>query len=190
MKFKALLAAFALVALSAAGAAASTLDVSVNDDSIQGQLFLPLNQDAYGTTQLGVRGLYNDDTESKVISGELSFLGKPGDVPGLTIGAGVGVWAGEATPADLEIFSVGIGARLSYAPPQLMGIGIDGKFFFAPAILTTGDSERLTEGAVRVSYAFIPKAKIFVEYQKINVDFEGGDWDADDDVRAGFEAKF
>jgi hypothetical protein len=191
MKFKTILTAVTALCLCAASAGAVSLDMSLNDDSLQAQIFVPVTQDAYGTTLLGVRGLYNDDVETRLISGEVDFLGKPGDVPGLTAGVGMIVWGGEAgSDGEFDLFSVGIGARAGYAPPQLMGIGIDGKFFYGPKILTAGDSERVLETGVRLSYAFIPKARLFVEYQKIHVDFDGGDGDLDDDLRIGFEAQF
>lgn len=192
MKFKTILIGVAALCLCAASAGAASLDMSLNDDSIQAQVFLPVTQDAYGTTQVGVRGLYNDDHETKLLSGGVDFLGKPGDVPGLTAGVGMIVWGGEAgSEGEVDILSVGIGVKAGFAPPQLMGVGIDGKFFYGPKILTGGDSERVFESGLRVSYAFIPKARCFVEYQKIHVDFDGGgDGNIDDDLRIGFEAKF
>ena len=193
MKFKAIFTGVAALCLCAINVGAASLDMSLNDDSIQAQVFLPVTQDAYGTTQVGVRGLYNDDHETKLVSGEVDFLGKPGDVPGLTAGVGVIVWGGEVGPGpvDADLFSVGIGVKAGFVPPQLMGVGIDGKFFYGPKILTSGDSERIFESGLRVSYAFIPKARFFVEYQKIHVDFDGGgDGNIDDDLRVGFEAKF
>jgi hypothetical protein len=191
MKLKTILTGVAALCLCAASAGAASLDMSLNDDSLQAQVFVPVTQDAYGTTQVGVRGLYNDDHETKLLSGEIDFLGKPGDVPGLTAGVGVIVWGGEAgSDGEFDILSVGIGLKAGFAPPQLMGVGIDGKFFYGPKILTGGDSERVFESGLRVSYAFIPKARCFVEYQKIHVDFDGGDGNLDDDLRIGFEAKF
>lgn len=191
MKFQTILAAVVALCLCAATAGAASLEMNLNDDSIQAQVFLPVTEDAYGTTQFGVRGLYNDDHDTKLLSGEVDFLGKPGDVPGLTAGVGAIVWGGEAGPRDgADILAVGIGVKAGFAPPQLMGIGIDGKFFYGPKILAGGDSERIYESALRVSYAFIPKARVFVEYQKIHVDFDGGDGNIDDDLRIGFEAKF
>jgi len=193
MMFKTILTSVAVLCLCAATAGAAAFDMSLNDDSIQAQVFLPVTEDAYGTTLIGVRGLYNDDHETKLLSGEVDFLGKPGDIPGLTAGVGMIVWGSEVGFGDnnADILSVGIGAKAAFAPPQFMGVGIDGKFFYGPKILTTGDSERVFESAVRVSYAFIPKARIFVEYQKIHVDFDGGgDGNIDDDLRIGFEAKF
>lgn len=193
MKLKAILIGVAVLCLCAATAGAASFDMSLNDDSLQAQLFIPVTQDAYGTTQVGVRGLYNDEHETKLLSGELDFLGKPGDIPGLTAGVGMIVWGAEvgSEQLDADILSLGVGAKVGFAPPQLMGVGIDGKFFYGPKILTTGDSERVFESGLRVSYAFIPKARCFVEYQKIHVDFDGGgDGDIDDDLRIGFEAKF
>ncbi len=192
MKFKMTVSAVVMLCLCAASAGAASLDLSLNDDSVQAQAFFPITQDAYGTTQVGVRGLYNDDHDTKLASGEIDFIGKPGDIPGLTAGVGMNVWGGEAgRGVDVDIFSVGIGAKVGFAPPQLMGIGIDGKFFYGPKILSGGDSERVFESGLRLSYAIIPKARLFVEYQKIHVDLDGGgDGDIDDDLRIGFEAKF
>lgn len=193
MKFKTVITGVAALCLCAASAGATSLELSLNDDSLQAQVFLPVTQDAYGTTQVGVRGLYNDDHDTKLLSGEVDFLGKPGDIPGLTAGVGMIIWGGEAESQqqNMDIFSVGVGAKVGFAPPQLMGVGIDGKFFYGPKILTSGDSERVLESALRVSYAFIPKARVFVEYQQIHVDFENHrDDNIDNDLRIGFEAKF
>lgn len=193
MKLKAILTCVAALSLCAVTAGAASLDMSLNDDSLQAQVFLPITRDAYGTTQFGVRGLYNDDHETSLLSAEVDFLGKPGDVPGLTAGVGMIVWGGEIGSDgtdDADILSVGVGAKASLVPPQFMGVGIDGKFFYGPKILTTGESERVFESSLRASYAFIPKARLFVEYQKIHVDYKGGDGNIDDDLRLGFEAKF
>jgi hypothetical protein len=192
MKFNTILTGVVALCLCAASAGAASLDVSLNDDSLQAQVFLPVTQDAYGTTQVGVRGLFNDDQDTRLLSGEVDFIGKPGDVPGLTAGVGMIVWGAEVGrgPDPADILALGIGVKAGFAPPQLMGVGIDGKFFFGPNILTSGDAERIFESGLRVSYAFIPKARFFVEYQKIHVDFDGGDDNIDDDFRIGFEAKF
>jgi hypothetical protein len=192
MNFKKIFTCIAILGLCAASAGAASLDLSLNDDSVQAQAFLPISQDAYGTTQVGIRGLYNDEYNTKLVSGEIDFLGKPGDIPGLTAGIGLIVWGGEAgRGGDFDLLSVGLGAKVGFAPPQLMGVGIDGKFFYGPKILTGGDADRVFESGLRLSYAFIPKARLFVEYQKIHVDADnGGDGDIDDDLRIGFEAKF
>jgi hypothetical protein len=192
MKFKTIVSGVIILCLCAASAGAASLDLSLNDDSVQTQVFLPITQDDYGTTQVGIRGLYNDEHNTKLLSGEIDFLGKPGDVPGLTAGVGLIVWGGEAgRGGDFDLLSAGLGAKIGFAPPQLMGVGIDGKFFYGPKILTGSDADRVFESGLRLSYAFIPKARLFVEYQKIHVDVEGGgDGDIDDDLRIGFEARF
>lgn len=194
MKFGKVLVFATFILLCGTMAGATSLDIALNDESIQGQIFLPITEDAYGTSQFGLRGLYNDDNDdTRLLSAEFDFIGSPGDAPGLTAGVGVMGWLGAVghSPNDIDILSLGLGARLGYAPPQLMGVGFDGKFFYAPHILAGGDTDRLYEGAFRVSYAFIPKARVFVEYQKIHIDLDnGGDGDIDDDVRVGFEAKF
>lgn len=193
MKVGKILSLFAIATLCASVACATSVELGLNDDTVQAQVFVPLSQDAYGTAQFGVRGFYDDDYDTRLGSAELSFLGRPGNAPGLTAGVGAAFWAGRVghEPFEFDILSLGIGARVGYAPPQLMGVGFDAKLFYAPQILTGGDSERLIEGAVRASYAFIPKARVFVEYQQIHVDAEGGgDGNLDSDMRVGFEARF
>lgn len=194
MKFVKVLVFATLVLFYGTLAGATSLDVALNDDSVQAQLFLPITEDAYGTSQFGIRGLYDDDDYiTRLLSAEFDFIGSPGEVPGLTAGVGVIGWYGELETGsnDFDIQTLGVGARLGFAPPQLMGLGFDGKFFFGPKVLSGGDVERLYEGSGRVSYAFIPKAKVYVEYQQIHVDAEnGGDTNIDSDVRVGFEAKF
>ncbi|MBE0504065.1 MAG: hypothetical protein IBX46_08025, partial [Desulfuromonadales bacterium] len=69
MNFKKIFTCIAILGLCAASAGAASVDLSLNDDSVQVQAFLPITQDAYGTTQVGIRGLYNDDYDTKLVSG-------------------------------------------------------------------------------------------------------------------------
>ncbi|HAD03915.1 MAG: hypothetical protein A2091_09080 [Desulfuromonadales bacterium GWD2_61_12] len=179
--------------LTAGAAGATSLEIGLNDFSVQGQYAQTITEDDYGTAQFGARLLYNDNKETTLGSAGFDFLGKPGNVPGLNVGAGALLYAGrnEDGPRDNDLVVVAIGARADYHPPMLNGVGFGGKFNFGPSILSFADAERLYEWALRLDYSVTPKIRIFAEYQEIRTQFEtGGTRYLDEGLRAGFEARF
>jgi hypothetical protein len=176
--------------LIAAPAAATSLDLGLNDFSVQLQLAHPLHADDYGTVQAEGRLLYNDREETRVASAGLLFAGEPGNVAGLNLGIGGQVYGGR-TDERQDLLALGVGGRLAYAPPILGGLGISGKLFYAPQILAGLDADRLLETGIRLSYAVTPKVRAYGEYQNLRSDFEDhSNWTIDEGVRIGFEASF
>lgn len=179
--------------LTAGVAGATSLEIDLNDFSVQAQYAQTITEDDYGTSQFGARLLYNDNKETTLGSVGFDFLGKPGNVPGLNVGAGALLYAGRngdgAGENDLVV--LGIGARADYHPPMLKGLGFGGKFVFGPSILSFADAERLYEWALRVDYSITPKIRLFTEYQEIRTAFENTSTRyIDEGLRVGFEARF
>ncbi len=165
-------------------------DITLNESSAQGQIRLPLSEDAYGSINLGARALYNEEEDTKLASAGLDFSGAPGNVPGLEAGVGAQVYAGVADD-DQDLLALALGIQAKMAPPALGGFGLSGKFYYAPEVFSTLDAERLVETGLRGFYAVTPKVRVLVEYQNIRTKFEDrGNWSIDDDVRIGFEADF
>lgn len=190
---KQLLFATLLLLLTAAAVQAASLEIDLNDFSVQGQYFQPITDDEYGTSMFDLRGLYNDRQDTTLVSGGFDFLGKPGNVPGLEVGVGLQGYGGQTTrgPLDRDLAAIALGARATYRPPALQGIGFGAKFFYAPEILSFLETDRLYEGAVRVEYALTPKIRVFAEYQEIRADYEiVGTRHIDEGVRGGFQAQF
>jgi hypothetical protein len=173
-----------------APATATSVDLGLNDFSVQLQFAQPLHEDDYGTVQAEGRLLYNDREETKIASAGLLFIGEPGNVPGLNLGIGGQLYGGR-TDDRQDLLALGVGGRLAYAPPMLGGVGIGGKLFYAPQILAGLDADRLLETGVRLSYAVTPMVRVYGEYQNLRSDFEDrGNWTIDEGVRLGFEASF
>lgn len=181
---------FLLPCLLAAPAGATSVDLDINDFSVQLQFVQPLSADDYGTAQAEGRLLYNDHEETRLASAGMLFVGEPGNVPGLDLGVGGQLYGGR-TDERQELLALGLGGRLTYAPPVLGGVGVGGKLYYAPQILSTLDAERLLETGVRLSYAATPKVRLYAEYQNLRSDFEErGNRTIDEGVRVGFEASF
>ncbi|MCW8891878.1 MAG: YfaZ family protein [Deltaproteobacteria bacterium] len=177
--------------LMATIAAAGSVDIGFNDESFQIGYEHPLTPDNYGTAVANGRFLYNGDEETRLGSLGLDFIGNPGNVPGLGLGVGTKFYAGSTDP-DTDFVNLAIGLRGSYILPQLRGFGVAGHLYYAPKVFSFQDSERLLESQVRLTYAVLPKAKLFVGYQNIRLDIDNrNDSRAiDNAVRIGFVGSF
>lgn len=176
---------------TAAVASADEVDIGFNDDSFQFIYAKGLSQDEYGTTLFNGRFLYNDDGETKLGSLGLDFVGRPGNISGLDLGVGAKVYAGTFEP-DIDLMNLAIGLRGDYTFPQLRGVGLSAGLNYAPQVFSFRDSERLLESRFRVTYAMLPKVRLYLGYQNIRVDVEGrrGDSTIDDSFRIGFIGSF
>jgi hypothetical protein len=102
--------------LLVAPAGATSVDIGVNDFSVQLQLANPLYADDYGTVQFRGRLLYNNKEETRLASAGLMFVGEPGNVPGLDLGIGAQLYGGR-TDEGQDLLALGLGGLLTYAPP-------------------------------------------------------------------------
>jgi hypothetical protein len=171
----------------------NSIELTFNDDSAQARLNTIINQDAYGTSLLDFRGLYNDDDDQSawMASAGFNFVGEPGTVPGLELGIVADVKTGDTDRQNSDFGAVGLGGLVRYYPPALGGFGFGGRVVYSPKIFTFLEAERLFEISTRAGFMITPKIGVHVEFQKVNVEFEGGgDYDLDEDLRIGFNARF
>nr|NIS40831.1 hypothetical protein [Desulfuromonadales bacterium] len=174
-------------------AAATTFDINFNDDSAQTQVDLTLGRDEYGRSDFNGRFLYNDEDETRLGSAGVRFLGHPGNAPGLELGVGAQVYAGEAGEVNsVDIGGVGVGGLFNFAPPHLGGLGIDARVVYVPKVFSFFDTERLVESALRIGFAITPRIRIHAEYQNMRIKVEdfGDTHTIDEEVRFGFTGRF
>ena len=187
---KRILLALLITTLSAGTACAAAIDLGFNDNSFQLEYEQPLRSDNYGTSLGSARFLYNDDEETVLGSVGFDFVGEPGNVPGLDLGVGAEIYGGE-TDDNQDFINLGITGRFAYAPPRLGGFGISGRLAYAPEIFSFLDAERLLEADLRLTYAVLPKVRVYLGYQNIRMDFEDtSTWTIDEAVRVGFIGYF
>ena len=176
---------------SATFAAADSIDIGFNDESFQFIYEHALSGDEYGTVLGSGRFLYNDDEETTLGSLGLDFVGEPGNIAGLKLGAGAKLYLGDTDPS-VDYINLAVGLRGSYILPQLQGLGISGGIYYAPEIFSFRDSEHLLDTDLRLTYAVLPKVKLYLGYQNIRLDVEGADdtWSIDEGLRIGFVGIF
>jgi len=176
------------VLLSASVAQAGSLAISFSDTSAQVAFDQALSQDAWGNSVVGVRGLYNDRKETKLISGGLNVMGAVAGT-GLELGAGVRGYYADSDGDD--ILSSGLGGLVRFVPPGFAKASLTGSVFYCPKIFTGLDGERMLETEVLAAYEIVPRATVFVSYTTIRAKIEDrGDRNLDDSLRGGLLLSF
>ena len=181
--------ALVLVALTATPASAGWFELGLSSDSVQVSAGAHLGQDNEAQLALGGRGLFYDDADTKLGAFVARFEGDATAVEGLRFGIGVDVFVGESL--DRDVGAAVIGLEGSYAPMAWRGAFVGGRLGYAPDFMAWSDTQRFFEWSLRGGYRFNPKVGVFVEYQRVEADFDDLDnLEVDDSVRVGFGGRF
>ena len=152
---------------------ADSLQIGFNDSSAQIEATIPTQRDSYGLTEINVRGLYNEKSDTRIASAGFNVLGSLNaqSLPGVYFGAGIKVYTGKSIEDD--ILSMSLGGILKASPASWQGLGFSTSYFYSPQIFTGLDSKRMSEFETSVSFEFIPrKARVFISYNNIHTDFD------------------
>lgn len=179
-----------LLLLSFSLASAASVRLDFNNDSAEAAIAAPLADDDLGQVILGGRFLYNDHERTHLGFLHLDFVGEPGNVPGLNLGAGFFVSYGD-THKYYDTMNIGLGVQAKYAPAELKGLGLGAHLNVAPKVFSFRDSDGFYDVGGKVYYAITPKVQIYVGYQHIRGKFDNGPKQTfDRDLRLGIEAYF
>ena len=169
--------------LTAGVAMAGSIGLDFNNDSAEGRVSFTLNEDEFGKVLFNGRYLYNSDEDTNLGSTAINFYGEPGNIPGMTFGAGFIGYFGKSHKSDT--LNVGLNGELEYMPAQLAGVGFGAKVGFAPKVFSFTDSEGLLEYSGQVFYAVTPKIHVYVNYQGID-----GETDMNKDIKIDRDLRF
>ena len=119
-------------------AQATSMALDFNNDSAEFRLDFPINKDEYGASIIGGRYLYNEDENTDMGSIEFKFVGDPGAIPGLEVGAGFIGYIGE-TQDFFDFNNLGVGLMAEYSPATLQGLGFSARIVYSPDIFSWQD---------------------------------------------------
>ncbi|MBU0673070.1 MAG: hypothetical protein KJ950_00325 [Proteobacteria bacterium] len=171
------------------GAHAGTLGVGFNDYSVEVVLEQILSRDERGSSLTIIEGIYNDRENTKLFGAGLDVTGKVGNVPGLSIIAGI---KGYYVSADVDDIAAGsLGGGFLYIVPGLHGLSIESTLYYCPKVFTFMDGIRMQDFGVRIAYAVAPRATVFIGYSNIRATVEiHGNQSLDETVRGGITLSF
>lgn len=186
--FKRILAACILVWSLSAVATAGTIDLGLNEDSAEMAFRQVISEDTLGSSEFVIKGVHNSKGEDvSIIAVGLDVFGEL--IEGMNLGIGARVFGADV--ANYEMASLALGGMLKYEPPALYGVGFYCSAYYSPKIFTWADAENLQDIDAGVFYQLVPRAAVFVGYNKTRIDFEiTGRATVDEEIRGGISISF
>lgn len=174
-----------LMAIWSGAAAADSLDINLNDDSLEG-----IYTSNWRTAEASAGLLYNDDKEDWVASAGLLALGERQNANRVFQG-GLGGKLYMASVSNEDIIALGLGGQVRVYPGN-GPIAISGSVFYAPDIVTILDGEEFWEANLRAEFEMVKRrASVYVGYREIQADLDDGrDVTVDNGLHAGVKITF
>jgi YfaZ precursor len=159
----------ALLAAAFSGAAmADSIDVNLNNDTIQAEY-----ASYWRTADFTLGGLWNRDTHDWVATAGLLARGAK-QTQGSRTEVGVGGKAYVVSVGDSDIRALGLGGAARVFPGN-GPFGIGGYAFYAPNVVTGGDAKNFWEAGAHLDFEVIrDTADIYVGYRKLRAELNDG----------------
>ncbi|MFP3977849.1 MULTISPECIES: YfaZ family outer membrane protein [Marinobacter] len=176
------------LSLIAAPVMAADMDLSLTNDSVKGQVnFFGNNNDL----QLGAGYTYHEGSRH-IANVDFHAQGRTalGNLP-TTAGIGMRGIFWDQNRADGG--AVGLGGFATVNIPRAPGLSFTGGLYYAPSILSFGDSDDMTSFELRANYRVIRNAELFVGYRYLNTELDypsEPDVNLDEGVLAGMKIFF
>ena len=167
------------------GSLADSFDINVSDDSVE-----MTYAHAFRSAEASFGALYNDDQDDWLAEVGLVSLGSKQSAQSRSdVGLGGRIYA--ASASDNDVLALALGGQFTWFPGNGI-IGVGGYFFYAPDILTGGDSENFWDAAVRLEFEVIRQsATVYLGYRKIETRLDNGpDVTLDKGANIGLRIRF
>jgi hypothetical protein len=149
---------------------ADELDLSFNSDALRVQYVWPFGDEGL---QLDGGWLHHKDNGEFVHVGlHLSGLASEGNDPVLA-GLGVRLAYADGDVRNQDGFALGLGGFLRYTVPGYNRFSVGGHAYFAPEVLSLGDSEGYQDYMLRVSYNVIRSADVYLGARYVRGEYDG-----------------
>ena len=171
---------------------AAGLDLALSNESVNIEVFTPLNNFIEQGAQLSA-GLFYNDLDDAIGHVKLVAVGTQTNtrLP-YRLSVGAKGFVGEVKEADVDAGAIAIGGAIEiqyaggYNPIDLTFEG-----FFTPGITTFGDTESIIEISARLSVEIVPQAKAFIGYRNFELeDTSNITWELDDNIHFGIRLQF
>ena len=175
----------ALAAGFSSAVAADSIDINLNNDTIQATY-----ASNWRTAEFNMGILTNTDQNDWAASLGLLALGE--QQSGATrIEGGLGGKIYFADVANQDVLALGLGGQFRTFPNN-GPIGFGGYLYYAPDVVTGMDGEKFWEASVRVEFEMVKKsANIYLGYREMRADLDNGqDVTIDSGLHAGVKITF
>lgn len=174
---------------ASAGVGASSLDVNLSTDAARVKFLMPVSGETLERAALEVGLIYNDDSDWIANAGLLVFGDPAPQAVGLTLGAGAQLYGGSVESQDFA--SIGLGGVLRYVFPAANRFAIGASAFYAPKIVSFGDSDETIDAELRAEYEILRTVAVHVGVRRVRIEDDNGrDLTVDSGGFVGLTMKF
>lgn len=165
--------------------AADSIDINLNDDTIQA-----IYASNWRAAELNMGLLTNTDEDDWAASVGLLALGER-QTGSSRMEGGLGGKIYLADVRNEDVLALGLGGEFR-AFPGNGPFGFGGYLYYAPNVVTAMDGERFWEAGARVEFEMVKKtANIYLGYRKMRADLDNGqDVTVDSGLHAGVKITF
>jgi len=175
-KFRAaFLSTLAALAVAPAANAGGSLDISLSDD---------VARLGYDATQMGsglhisLAGLYDDD-KGEMLSAGLHVVDVRPSSSNLYIGVGAKLFAYSTDRSDRyddnSGLALGVGGFARYNIPAVQDLSVAGYVYYAPPVISFGDTENMIVSDLRLQFSLLPTARVYAGYRYNGIRLEDVD---------------
>lgn len=127
-----------------------------------------------------------DEQRDLVLTGGLVVDSTPVFLPGVTFSFGGKVYAALLGSENFDIFGLGLGLEAAYElPVKQFPLQLDAAFYYAPDILSFGQSDRIFDWQVNAGMRLRETVVAFVGYRYVQFDTRPGNQTPDNSVHVG-----
>jgi len=145
---------------------ADELDLRISDDSLHGNYSIASNE---SKTHFGLGYFYkNDDVSINVANVDLEVKDQTA-ILNMPATVGLGLQGNFYKVEEFKGSAVGVGGSFRINIPKAPGISLETAAYYAPKVLSFGDSDEFRRFRFQVNYRLIENADVSVGYQYLNV---------------------
>jgi hypothetical protein len=186
MKTLKLMCSSLLLAASMNVTAGGSLDISLASDSARF---------AYDAAKVGSGLHVSASIQHHESDGDLASLGlNVVDMrsPNSPLYLGIGGKVFGYVTGDYDGGALGLGGFFRYNIPKTQGVSLAGYAYYAPSVVSFGDTQSLIDSDIRIQYALLPTARVYAGYRfsQVEIDKTRRDIKLEEGIHFGLKVDF
>lgn len=169
--------------------ATQSVDAYLSEDAMQVFYGRQMDVGELGRNEVRVGVFLNEDRDLIGMADMLFDIGEPARRPYWSLQAGPRVYGALMADEDQDVFSIGLGGRLSYFLGRDRASSVFVSAFYAPDIVTFGNADNIKDVSFGVETRLGDSTSVYLGYRMFEFDLEV-DREVDDNMHFGVRHRF
>lgn len=166
-----------------------TIEAYLSENAMQVLYGRNMDVGELGANEVRAGVFLNEDRDLIGIVDMLFDVGEPNRRPYWSLQVGPRAYGALMTIENQDIFSIGLGGRLSYFLGRNRNSSVSVAAFYAPDIVTFGNADNIKDTSVRIETRLSETTNLFIGYRVFEFDLDI-DREVDDNLHLGITHQF